>query len=241
MTEKSEFAHGEIRGRNSDMILREAKALGDPTRYHIFRYIEKSKRPVYVDELTKLLRINHNAVRQHLTVLKEAELVVEQLEERTKPGRPRLQYSLSPQALGSWGTEGPYQTVAVLMAEVIKSKKSARDVGRSAGKSRFARVQGSKPDTLRMLRESLVADGFSPRPSRSKDGWDFVLERCPYAEAASVDPATVCQLHLGLLEGMAHELDPKVQLSLAIRDPRKAGCKIHVKGSQESVLEELGS
>ncbi|TAN24836.1 MAG: ArsR family transcriptional regulator, partial [Actinomycetota bacterium] len=58
-------------------MLAEAKALGDPTRYRIFRYIDDAKRPVYVNELTDLLNVNHNAVRQHLAVLKDAHLVDE--------------------------------------------------------------------------------------------------------------------------------------------------------------------
>jgi DNA-binding transcriptional ArsR family regulator len=41
----------------------EARALGDPTRYRIFRYIADARRPVGVAELTDLLGLNHNAVR----------------------------------------------------------------------------------------------------------------------------------------------------------------------------------
>jgi DNA-binding transcriptional ArsR family regulator len=50
----------------------EARALGDTTRYRLFRYIGDASRPVGVSELTDYVRLNHNAVRQHLAVLKEA-------------------------------------------------------------------------------------------------------------------------------------------------------------------------
>ena len=237
MTEKSKLRKASDADAQIDATLREAKALGDPTRYRMFRYIDEAKRPVYVDELTELLHVNHNAVRQHLAVLKDAQLVVDQLETRSKPGRPRLLYSINPKVPGTWNTEGPYQTVAILMAEILKSRRSARDVGREAGKRRLQRSKGPKPSALKALRDSLEIEGFSPRQSRSDKGWEFVLERCPYVEVASIDPGTVCQLHLGLLEGMMRELDPRIKLKLTVREPRRAGCRIRVSGAEESQLE----
>jgi DNA-binding transcriptional ArsR family regulator len=53
----------------------QARALGDPTRHEIFRYIADAGRPVDVAELTAHLGLNHNAIRQHLAKLVHAELV----------------------------------------------------------------------------------------------------------------------------------------------------------------------
>jgi DNA-binding transcriptional ArsR family regulator len=50
-------------------VQREARALGDPTRHRLFRYIVDAARPVGVGELTDYEQLNHNAVRQHLAVL----------------------------------------------------------------------------------------------------------------------------------------------------------------------------
>ncbi|TAN19978.1 MAG: hypothetical protein EPN30_11280 [Actinomycetota bacterium] len=162
-------------------------------------------------------------------MLKDAHLVDEQLENRSKPGRPRLQYTLNSQILGAWGTEGPYQTVAVLMAEIMKSKRSAREVGRDAGKKRIRETKDHEQDVLSILNESLNAEGFRPRAVQTDNGWDFVLENCPYVEVASVDPDTVCQIHLGLLEGLVEKLDPKVELDLTVRDPKRAGCRVKLR------------
>lgn len=62
-----------------------AKALGDPTRHRIFRYVAEAVAPVGVAELTGFMSLNHNAVRQHLSVLRAAGLVVEGLEDRQRP------------------------------------------------------------------------------------------------------------------------------------------------------------
>jgi hypothetical protein len=41
----------------------EARALGDATRYRLFRYIVEAARPVGVGELTEHVRLNYNGVR----------------------------------------------------------------------------------------------------------------------------------------------------------------------------------
>ena len=229
MSEKSELDTPSLGSPRSDLFLREAKALGDPTRYRIFRYIDAAGRPVYVDELTALLRVNHNAVRQHLAVLKGAGLVSERLENRSKPGRPRLKYTLHPQVRGSWGTEGPYQAVAILLAEAMKSKRPVRDVGREAGRRRVHRSHGQEQDLKTVLSDNLTQEGFDPKVVETGDGFDVVLQQCPFVEVASVDPKTVCEIHLGLLEGLMQELDPQLDLSLTVRDPRRAGCHVKVR------------
>ena len=54
-----------------------------------FRHIAEATRPIDVAELTALLGLNHNAVRQHLAVLEDAELAIEEIEQRRRPRRPR--------------------------------------------------------------------------------------------------------------------------------------------------------
>ena len=55
----------------------QARALGDPTRHAIFRHVSDAPAPVGVAELTQLLGLHHNAIRQHLAKLVEARLLVE--------------------------------------------------------------------------------------------------------------------------------------------------------------------
>ncbi len=78
-------------------LQQEAKALGDPTRHRIFRYVAESAVPVGVAELTTHMGLNHNAIRQHLAILVDAGLVLEELApESGRPGRRALQYRLHP-------------------------------------------------------------------------------------------------------------------------------------------------
>ena len=55
----------------------QARALGDPTRHAIFRYLADAGTPVDVAELTEHFGLNHNAIRQHLAKLVHAGLVTE--------------------------------------------------------------------------------------------------------------------------------------------------------------------
>ena len=76
-------------------LQQEAKALGDPTRHSIFRYIADSDRPADVTEMTAHFRLNHNAIRQHLAKLVDAGLIVESTAEAKGRGRPKLSTSSS--------------------------------------------------------------------------------------------------------------------------------------------------
>jgi predicted ArsR family transcriptional regulator len=213
-----------------DLLQRAARALGDPTRHRIFRHIAGAPGPVGVAELTDLLGLNHNAIRQHLAVLMDAELVVEEVEARRRPGRPRHLYRLNPEARGTWGTEGPYELLASLLSEALRSGEDPRTIGRRAGRRRAQNLR-PVPDSLAALEEDLRASGFRPKRSVAGggDGCCFVLGRCPFSEVASTDPDIVCQLHLGMVEGLVEEMGEHAEVDLVAEDPHRAGCRIALR------------
>jgi predicted ArsR family transcriptional regulator len=203
----------------------EARALGDPTRYRLFSYIVDADRPVGVAELTEHVGLNHNAVRQHLAVLKMADLIIEELERRDVAGRPRLLYRLHPEAAGKWATPGPYVWLAGLLSRALKDDLSPLEIGRQAGLER-GRRHSEQSDSIEALERELTENGF--RPTRSERGRRvaFVLGRCPFAEVAADDPDTVCQLHLGLAEGLAESLGGVTVDRLTAKEPHRAGCRL---------------
>ena len=206
-------------------IQREARALGDPTRHRLFRYIADAERPVGVAEMTAYVRLNHNAVRQHLAVLKDAELVTEEAEIRDRPGRPSLLYRLHPEGAGKWETSGSYAWLAGLLAEALKHDWSAREVGRQEGLRRGYEHRPDE-DSVDAMEQELIRNGF--RPGRSDRGrlTNFVLGRCPFAEVAATNPDAVCQLHLGLAEGLAEGLGNLMVDRLTVKNAHRAGCRL---------------
>lgn len=217
-----------------DEVQQEARALGDATRHRLFRYIAESADPVGVAELTAFVRLNHNAVRQHLAVLKEAGLVTEEVEDRARPGRPRLLYRLHPEAAGRWGTFSAYAWLAGLLSDAVRRNQDPREVGRQDGRRRAAELSGPG-EPVDLLEAEITRRGF--RPDRVERGRlvEFVLGRCPFADVAQSDPETVCDLHLGLAEGMTEGLGNLEVEKLVRKDPRHAGCRLTVRRQEEKV------
>jgi predicted ArsR family transcriptional regulator len=209
-------------------VQQEARALGDPTRHRLFRYLAEASAPVGVAELTDFVGLNHNAVRQHLAVLKEAGLVIEEVEQRSKPGRPRLLYRLSPEVAGRWGTSGAYAWLSALLADAVRRRLEPRQVGRQEGHRRAAELAGSG-EPVRLLELELERRGFRPMRLERGRTIELVLGRCPFADVAESDPGTVCQLHLGLAEGLAEGLGGVDVEGLDPKDPRRAGCRLTLR------------
>lgn len=203
----------------------QARALGDPTRHELFRYIADAGRPVDVAELTKHLGLHHNAIRQHLAKLVEAALVTESTAPTVGRGRPRLCYTLDPTAESRWGVTGPYERLTLLLTEIIRSGDSAIDVGRRAAQQE---LDGGRifADPVDGLVDVMARRGFEPTLKRRGKKADIVLAACPFETTALVDPDTVCGLHLGLAFGSADSLDGLVVDELIPNDPRRGSCRL---------------
>lgn len=212
----------------------QARALGDPTRYEIFRYIADSADGAYVAELTDHCGLNHNAIRQHLAKLLDARLVVEQTEKTGGRGRPRLVYRVDPGTESRWGVVGPYERLSVLLTEIIRSGDDPVTVGRRAGTDAVERQRpptapGTEPidATADDLVAQMATQGFAPTLRQRESGPEVVLHTCPFETAALTDQNTVCGLHLGLAQGLTEGTDLRVE-ELVRRDPRRAKCLLRL-------------
>jgi predicted ArsR family transcriptional regulator len=204
----------------------EARALGDPTRYAIFRRVAEAPHPISIAELNAEFAFNHNAIRQHLAKLVAAGLVVEAKATPTGRGRPRLVYTLHPRAEGRWGTVGPYERLSRLLVEVVSSGRSPEDVGRQAADAfRVAPPTGNGAEDLSA---AMAKQGFEPEVRSTRAGSEVVLHECPFETAAIADRAVVCALHLGIAEGLIDGTDTEVD-ELVAHDPRKAGCRVRLR------------
>lgn len=206
-------------------IQRQARALGDPTRHTIFRLIAQSQDGLDVARLTAELDLNHNAIRQHLSKLVDAGLVTRRPAPVTGRGRPRQLYEVDPGIDSRWEAGGPYLRLSLLLVEIIRSGDDPVEVGRRAG--RVAELHTRPDDDVATALERAVAgEGFDPSVDDDGDALDFVLGTCPFAEAATADPETICSLHLGLAQGLAEQFDGVAVDSLEPREPRVAGCRL---------------
>ncbi|MGH9134217.1 MAG: helix-turn-helix transcriptional regulator [Ilumatobacteraceae bacterium] len=209
-------------------LQQQARALGDPTRHAIFRFIADHDGPAGVAEMTSHFEVNHNAVRQHLAKLVAAALVVETTAAPRGRGRPRLEYSVDPAAESRWGVTGPYERLSVLLAEIIRTGATPVEVGRRAGR-RHGVATSSSDAALDEIARVMASEGFDPEVRRRRDRVEIALRNCPFESAALADPDTVCAIHLGIAEGIAEGTDIAVD-ELIAKDPRRADCRLRLQG-----------
>ncbi len=207
-------------------LQQQAKALGDPTRHAIFGYLVEAGDAVDVAELTAHFGFNHNAIRQHLAKLVDAELVVEATAAANGRGRPKLLYRPDPSADSRWGAVGPFERLSWLLAEIVRSGDSPVDVGRRAVERQRLGATTTGADPFDAIVEQMARTGFEPEVRRRGASAEIILRTCPFESAAQIDPDTVCGLHLGMAYGVADGVDGLVIDELVPRDPRHAGCRL---------------
>jgi predicted ArsR family transcriptional regulator len=204
----------------------QARALGDPTRHEIYRYLTDARDGVGVGvaELTEHLGLNHNAIRQHLAKLVAAGLASSEPEERHTPGRRRLLYRAMPVTVSATDS---YERLAGWLTEVVATGDRPREVGRRAGEHLAARLRAAG-EPAEQLAAVMAEHGFEPSIRRRAGATHLVLGRCPYTSSVLADAATICELHLGLAEGVAATIGDVTVTDLIAHDPRRAGCRFVV-------------
>jgi predicted ArsR family transcriptional regulator len=207
----------------------QARALGDPTRHAVFRYLADTGGPVDVAELTNHFGLNHNAIRQHLAKLVGADLVVETSASPNGRGRPKLLYVIDPSAESRWGVTGPYERLAMLLTEVVRSGEAPVEVGRRAGLRQRLGHRGASNDPAMAFAEVMSRQGFDAVVADRAGGVEVTLQTCPFVSAVLTDPDTVCELHLGLAQGVAEAVGGLEVDELIPRDPRRAQCKLRCR------------
>lgn len=196
-----------------------ASALGDGTRATIHRLLTEADHRLTVTELAELTRIHRTAVGQHLTVLRLAGLVERSLAAPVGPGRPGFTYRAV--------DVDPYRSLSFWLAEAVRTGRSAHDTGREAG----ARLAPTSGDPIEAVLDTATAIGFDPvRRERPTSGdVEVLLRSCPFEDLAAQDPATVCGLHLGLVEGLTGAIGGAEVTGLTVTDPRRGGCRFTLR------------
>jgi predicted ArsR family transcriptional regulator len=209
-------------------LQQQARALGDPTRHGIFRYIGDAGRPVSIAELTDHFAFNHNAIRQHLAKLVEAGLVVGRTVQSGGRGRPKLVYEIAAGVESQWGVTGPYERLSRLLADMIQTGETPVELGRRVGRELGAASE-TPETTVAEMANAMARQGFDPEVRVRKNTADIVLRNCPFQSVALAHPDTICTLHLGMAEGLAESGAGVIVDALVAKDPRRAGCRLRLR------------
>lgn len=195
---------------------RRARALAAPTRQLLLDLLGAADAPRTAQDLADELEVHPTAVRQHMAVLLDAGLAEQVTLPAVGRGRPRVAYLAA-------GEPDPYRWLASALAIGAGEGLTPRETGRRIGTDRAA-------DGVDDLASALLAEaqriGFRPVLQRDGRVVDIVLDECPFADVAAVNPHVVCDLHRGIAEGIAEAVDPTVTVELHPAPPHTAGCHL---------------
>ena len=195
------------------------RALSDESRVRILEILHEAEAPLDAQELAQRVGLHVNTVRAHLDVLIEVGLASTRLEERSRPGRPRMLYRANPGAPHEGEPTG-YRLLAQVLASYLAETQPdpgacAEQAGRVWGGYLVERAAPftsiSTQETVQRVVRLLDRFGFRPELRSDKKGHEILMKRCPFHDAAKVYPGVVCQVHLGLIRGSLEELGGTVE------------------------------
>lgn len=177
-------------------------------RLSVLNYV-RSHAPARIADIAAGLDVHPNTVREHLDALVAQALVDRTTEKPTKRGRPAALYrpSAADPAVPAQDYAGLATALAGHLARTsVDPEREARTAGIAWGHELF---DGAEPtDNPRDTVLNILARlGFGPDIDHV-DGQanSIALRRCPLLEAARRYPAIVCQVHLGIIEGVLERL-----------------------------------
>lgn len=204
-----------------------AAALDEPTRRRLYEYVVRRPEPVSRDDVAAALGVPRATVAFHLDRLVDEQLLEvghERRTGRTGPGagRPAKLYRRSGRQVSFSLPERQYELAGHLLAAAVEE---AGETGGSPREILTARARAHGADLAaggRDIVSTLEETGFEPR---AEDG-SVVLANCPFDALAQAHRRLVCEMNLGLVEGMLAGVGEK---SLRARpDPRPGTCCVRL-------------
>jgi predicted ArsR family transcriptional regulator len=197
-------------------VFETARALGEETRFRIYRQLGLSPVPISVSELAEVFSVHPNAVRQHLARLEQAGLVTSRLHREGSAGRPRRLYWASPEP-PAFSTPGhPMRAFSTMLEEALDvlpaGRKQLVAFGRAWGRAwARARKRGHPTPRSRRARVELVTAELAEwgwEPFTRQDNGTFNVEtgRCLFRATAPGAHGRCCAVEQGLLTGLVEGL-----------------------------------
>lgn len=197
-------------------------------RADVLEVLRSASAPLRVREVARRTGVHANTARFHLDALVGAGLATRQVLARAAPGRPSFGYAAAGQAPA--GGHRQYRLLAEMLSSLIEGLlpdpgQAAAAAGREWGwylterPAPYQRIPAD--DAVRRLLAVLAGIGFAPeaepdggplgaRETGSSQVW---LHRCPFREVAEHRQDVVCQLHLGLMQGVLDQLRAPVTVT----------------------------
>lgn len=179
-------------------------------RLRVLDYV-RAHSPVRVTEVAGALGLHANTVREHLDAVVTLGLVERATARTAGRGRPATLYRVSAAdpAVAVRDYAGLATALAGQLARTsVQPERDARAAGVEWGRELLDDRSHAGRDARQTVLEALARLGFAPDddPGTSGARRGVALRRCPLLDAARRYPTIVCQVHLGIVEGMLQRL-----------------------------------
>lgn len=195
-------------------------AVGHPVRLRVLQRLADGQQAT-VSELAEAAGVHENTVRAHVAVLEEAQLVASEPKPSAGPGRPGIQYRLTP---AGEHLDDNFLGLAELLAAVVgragMSEEQLRQIGREWG--RYLAGRPGRYDIDERVPEVLGRLGYDARVADGR----VILRGCPCPTVASDRPELICGLATGVLEGVLAAAGTSLGVGERDHDPATRHCEI---------------
>lgn len=195
-----------------DTLYETARALGEETRFRIYRHLCLTGHAASVRQLAGSFDLHPNAVRQHLGRLEQAGLVVSTLDRTSGAGRPGRLYEPSPEPL-EFNPPRTLRPLVSMLAHVVDELPAEstrlRELGRAWGRMWAAERRGgnggvprSRKGRAELLAGHLAEWGWQPVTLNENSGVRLSTGRCLFHGLPPQRDGRCCALEEGLLSGL---------------------------------------
>ncbi len=168
-------------------------ALASPVRQRVLDVLRDEADAPTAQQLAASLGLHVTTVRFHLEQLEQAGLVAREIRHANRRGRPGVHY----RALEIDVAQAQEQMIGAL-ADVVEPGAGTR-ASVAAGRRWADQLAAPSQGPRETITDVFTRLGFDPEPA----GDTVRLRSCPFREAARRHPEVVCQVHLGLAQGLA--------------------------------------
>lgn len=171
-----------------------------------------------ISELCEATGLHANTIREHLQRLIEGGYVIQTTEHRTTRGRPRTLYSAA--------TGMPDASSAVARDKVAEAARRG-DMMRRLLAEPDSQLGREATYQLDALVEHLEESGFEPVVDEI--AMTVELSPCPHAASARQHRPTLCQVHLGLMQGVLTQAGGPLAADCVLAAERPADCTVQLR------------
>lgn len=190
-------------------------ALASPVRQRVLDVLSAAADAPTAQQLAAALGLHVTTVRFHLEHLEQAGLVVREVRHAARRGRPGVHF----RAVGLDAGQARDRMIEAL-AEALASGGPGQRESRAAGRRWAEQLPAPTGSPGEAIATTFARLGFDPEPA----GDTIRLRACPFRDAARRHPEVVCQVHLGLAQGLAQ------------RSPHGAGLRVGLAAFVEPEL-----